>query len=132
MVNERTFKLERIKKDKPIFFTVCTQCASKAKIELLDSNEKIIETIETKGGCSLNCAGAIVIEKCPCDAPSVRIVIDNGGVMKVQRNPQIIIGHNGEEKGVNYTFHIEDLAGETGDADYNDYYINIVSWDCAG
>ena len=75
----------------------------------------------------MKCAGAETIDHCPCDAPSLRITIDNGATMKVQRNPQIIIGHNGEEKGVNYTFHIEDDS--SGDSDYNDYYINIVSWD---
>ena len=130
MDNKRTFKLERIKKDKPVFITVCSQCASTAKIELLDANNNIFQAIETEGGCRLKCAGAITIEHCPCDAPSVRIFINNGAVMKVQRNPQIIIGHNGEEKGVNYTFHIEDKAD--GDSDYNDYYINIVSWDHEG
>ena len=126
MANERTFKLERIKKDKPVFFTVCSQCASKATIELLDSGNNPIETIKTNGGCDLHCWDHKEIMHCPCDAPSIRIVIDNNAVMKVQRNPQIIIGHNGEEKGINYTFHIEDKAD--GDADYNDYYINIVSW----
>lgn len=131
MRNARTFKLERIKKGKPVFFTVCTQCASKAIIELLDdTNGKSIKKIETKGGCRVDCPAAVTIECCPCNAPSVRISIDNDAVMKVQRNPQIIIGHNGEEKGVNYTFHIED--NDRIDADYNDYYINIVSWDYAG
>lgn len=130
MANERTFKLERIKKGKPVFFTVCSQCASTATIKLLDSDDNPIETIKTNGGCDLHCWGHKEIMACPCDAPSVRIVIDNGAEMKVQRNPQIIIGHTGEEKGVNYTFHIEDKAG--GDADYNDYYINIVSWDRKG
>ena len=130
MANERIFKLERIKKSKPVFFTVCSQCDSKAIIELLDSAGNPIETIQTGGGCDLHCWGHKEIMSCPCDAPSVRIVIDNGAEMKVQRTPQIIIGHNGEEKGVNYTFHIEDKAG--GDADYNDYYINIVSWDHKG
>lgn len=130
MVNERTFKLERIKRGKPIFFTVCSQCDSRATIELLDSASSPIETITTGGGRTLRCWGHREIMSCPCDAPSIRIVIDNGAEMKVQRNPQIIIGHTGEEKGVNYTFHIEDKAD--GDADYNDYYINIVSWDYRG
>lgn len=130
MANERTFKLERIKRGKPVFFTVCSQCDSKAKIDLLDSTGNPIETIPTGGERTLRCWGHKEIMSCPCDAPSVRIAIDNGAEMKVQRNPQIIIGHNGEEKGVNYTFHIEDKAG--GDADYNDYYINIVSWDHEG
>ena len=129
MANERTFKLERIKKGKPIFFTVCSQCASKAVIELLDSNGNPFATIETNGGRLLKCWGCLEIHQCPCSAPSVRIRIDNGAVMKVQRNPQIIIGHNGEEKGINYTFHIEDKADGNSDHDYNDYYINIVSWD---
>ena len=127
MVNEREFKLERIKKGKPVFFTVCHQCASTAKIELLCADKSVIKAIQTGGGCNLKCAGAETIDHCPCDAPSLRITIDNGATMKVQRNPQIIIGHNGEEKGVNYTFHIEDDS--SGDSDYNDYYINIVSWD---
>lgn len=126
MENERTFKLERIKQGKPLFFTVCSQCASKATIQLLDTQSAPFAEIKTEGGCALRCWGTKTISS-PCNAPSVLIQIDNGAVMKVQRNPQIIIGHNGEEKGINYTFHIEDQAG--GDSDYNDYYINIVSWD---
>lgn len=131
MANERIFRLERIKKGKPVFFTVCSQCASTATIELLDSDNNPFETIETDGGCDLHCWGYKEIKHCRCDSPSVRILIHDDKVMKVQRNPQLIIGHNGEEKGVNYTFHIED-DDRAGGFDYNDYYINIVSWDHEG
>ena len=52
------------------------------------------------------------------------IDIKNANSMKVFKSAVIMSDFDGKEKGLNFSFNIEDA----GDNDFNDYYVNVVVW----
>ena len=123
-LNERTISLEHIKKGDIIFVEACSQCASKAKITL-EGVSPTIELVKSKNSCDLTrLEGGYSAEKKDDGLVQLKISIDNGSKMKVIKTGTILSDIEGTEKGLQYSFCIEDSA----DNDFNDYFITVVVW----
>ena len=121
-LNERTISLEHIKKGDIIFVEACSQCASKAKITL-EGVSPTIELVKSKNSCDLTrLEGGYSAEKKDDGLVQLKISIDNGSKMKVIKTGTILSDIEGTEKGLQYSFCIEDST----DNDFNDYFVTVV------
>ena len=124
MKNERVITLEHIRKGDIIFVEACSQCGSKAEITL-EGVSPTIELVKSKDSCDLTrLEGGYSAEKKDDGPVQLKISIDNGSQMKVIKTGTILSDIEGIEKGLQYSFCIEDST----DNDFNDYFISVVAW----
>ncbi|MBR4900686.1 MAG: hypothetical protein IKZ46_07085 [Victivallales bacterium] len=127
MKNPATINLTSLQKGDVVYITVCSQCASEATIELTGLKDKIVfkkgnsqadlQILSSKTQFS-NYEGGDV---------KLNIQIDNKETeIKIIKSVSIMSDEEGNEKGINYTFYIDDQ--KFGDNDYNDYCINISTF----
>ena len=124
MENIRSITLEHIKKGDIIYIDACSQCASKAKITL-EGVSPTIELVKNTGNCNLTKLGegrSFSAEKTDDGPVQLKISIDNGSKMKVIKTGTILSDIEGTEKGLQYSFCIEDST----DNDFNDYFVTVV------
>ena len=125
MNNERIISLEHIKKGDSIFVEACSQCASKATITLEGGLNRPIVLVKNTGSCDLTrLEGEYSAEKTEDGPVQLKISIENDSKMKVIKNGTILSDIEGVEKGLQYSFCIEDST----DNDFNDYFISVVAW----
>ena len=125
MKNERTIILEHIKKGDSIFVEACSQCASKATISLDGGLNRPIELVKKSESCDLTrLEGNYSAEKTDDGPVRLKVSIDNDSTMKVIKNGTILSDIEGMEKGLQYSFCIEDST----DNDFNDYFVSVVAW----
>ena len=122
MENIRSITLEHIKKGDIIYIDACSQCASKAKITL-EGVSPAIELVKDTGNSNLaRLKGEFSAEKKDDGPVQLKISIETGSQMKVIKTGTIISDINGTEKGLQYSFCIEDSS----DNDFNDYFVTVV------
>ena len=124
-MNTRTITLEHIKQGDILFVVVCSQCGSKAAISLEGGLSTPIKLAKDTGNCKLTMLqGEYSTEKIDDSPVRLTISIENDSTMKVVKTGTILSDKDGIEKGVQYSFCIEDSA----DNDFNDYFISVVAW----
>ena len=124
MNNERVITLEHIKKGDIVYIDACSQCGSKAKITL-EGVSPTIELVKSKDSCGLTrLEGGFSAEKKDDGPVQLKISIEKGSQMKVIKTGTIISDINGTEKGLQYSFCIEDST----DNDFKDYFITVVAF----
>ena len=125
MANIRKIELEHVKDGDIIYVTACSQCASTATISLDGKLTESVQLSKETGSCDLlPLKGNYKAQKQGNDPLFLVIDIKNNSQMKVIKNAIIMSDLEGKEKGLNFTFNIEDAV----DNDFNDYYVNIVVW----
>ena len=127
MKNPATINLTSLQKGDVVYITVCSQCASEATIQLTG----LKETIVVKKGNSQTDLQTFSPEpkfsKYEGGDVKLTIQIDNKEPeIKIIKSICIMSDEEGNEKGINYTFYIDDQ--KFGDNDYNDYCINISTF----
>ena len=129
MENKRTFKLNHIKANDVLFVSGCSQCKSKATITITGLKESIVLKKENEDENLQHLKCEHYTSEVLGENLEVCFEIDNGSKMKVIQHAMIMTDKDGNEKGLNYIFNIEDIEDlENGDEDFNDYYLNIVVW----
>jgi len=122
MENIRSITLEHIKKGDIFFVEACSQCGSKATITL-EGVTPTIELVKSTGNCNLTrLEGTYFAEKTDDSPVQLKISIETGSQMKVIKTGTILSDIEGTEKGLQYSFCIEDST----DNDFNDYFITVV------
>ena len=124
MANTRTFKLEQVRDGDIVFISACSQCASLAEIKF-EGLDKDVVIKKDDPSTALQRLGDI-FQAVKRGSLSFTITINNQGKMKVTQHIFILSDKDGNEKGLNYVYNIEDV--DNGDEDFNDYYINVVAW----
>jgi len=125
MANIRTFKLEQVRDGDIVFINACSQCNSLAEIKFEGLDKNVVLKKDDPSTALRRLVGEFQAVK--RGGPlSFTITINNHGTMKVTQHTFILSDKDGNEKGLNYVYNIEDL--DSGDEDFNDYYINVVAW----
>lgn len=125
MANIRKIELEHVKNGDIIYVTACSQCASTATISLEGNLTESVKLSKETGSCDLLPLKGNYKSKKQGDEPLFLVIdIKNDSHMKVIKNAVIMSDFEGKEKGLNFTFNIEDAT----DNDFNDYYVNVVVW----
>lgn len=124
--NERIITLEHIKKGDIIFVEAYSQCGSTATITVEGGLSKPISLAKTTGSCDLTrLEGEHYSAEKTDDSPvQLKISINTGSKMKVIKTGTILSDIDGIEKGLQFTFCIEDST----DNDFNDYFITVVAF----
>jgi len=124
MKNERTITLEHIKKGDIIYIDACSQCGSTARITLEGVSPTIELVKDTDNRNLTKLKGEFSAEKKDEGPVQLKISIEKGSQMKVIKTGTILSDIEGIEKGLQYSFCIEDSI----DNDFNDYFITVVAW----
>ena len=125
-LSERIITLEHIRKGDIIFVEACSQCGSTATITVEGGLSNPISLAKTTGNCDLTrLEGKHYSAEKTDDSPvQLKISINTGSKMKVIKTGTILSDIDGIEKGLQFTFCIEDSA----DNDFNDYFITVVAF----
>ena len=130
MANTRTFKLEQVRDGDIVFINACSQCTSLAEIKF-EGLDRDVVIKKDDPSTELQRFGNVfqAVKRGP--APLSFTITITGQEppekkMKVTQHAFILSDKDGNEKGLNYVYNIEDV--DNGDEDFNDYYINVVAW----
>ena len=129
MANTRTFKLEQVRDGDIVFINACSQCNSRAEIRFEGLDKNVVLKKDDPSTVLHRLVGEFQAVK--RGGPLSFTITITGQEppekkMKVTQHIFILSDKDGNEKGLNYVYNIEDV--DNGDEDFNDYYINVVAW----
>ena len=129
MANTRTFKLEQVRDGDIVFINACSQCNSRAEIRFEGLDKNVVLKKDDPSTALHRLVGEFQAVK--RGGPLSFTITITGQEppekkMKVTQHIFILSDKDGNEKGLNYVYNIEDV--DNGDEDFNDYYINVVAW----